>query len=598
MMGFKLIFLLTAVCFTGQPAYAQERYALKCLFTDKDTTTQRQSLELLTDFRSRSACVSYIEGLASSLRSKGYLAASIDSVAFDSTGARLWLFLGEAYQWTSIELPLSEAGLLASAGWEYFPDSGDVVDFHRLEASKEKLISFLGNNGYPFASISLDSIRLDGSRLSSRILLERGPLYRIDSILPVGDVKISRNFLYRYLDIPAGSIYRKVHLNQISRKLLELPFLKETRPWDMTMLGTGSTVNLYLEEKKSSQMNLLVGFLPDNTQVGGKLLLTGEANLNLRNAFGTGETIAANWQQIQVQSPRLNLAYNQPYVFHSAFGLDTYFDFLRKDSSFLNLSGRLGLQYLVTARQTGKLFFQQQSTNLLTVDTALIKSTKRLPVYLDVTNSQLGVDYQFIGTDYRNNPRKGMEASLTLSGGVRRIRENGAITGLKEDASGKPFDFSSLYDTIDQKQYLIRVKASLTRYFMTSRQSTLKFSLQGGSIFSRDLFRNELFQIGGYRLLRGFDEESIFAKAYGVGTLEYRYLIGLNSFLFAFTDIGFAGVSDHTDQHNHRYLGAGMGLSFETRAGLFNLAYAAGKRDDLPLDLRQSKIHFGLVSFF
>jgi hypothetical protein len=276
--------------------------------------------------------------------------------------------------------------------------------------------------------------------------------------------------------------------------------------------------------------------------------------MNLRYAFGTGETIAANWQQIQVQSPRLNLAYIQPYVFQSAFGLDTYFDFLRKDSSFLNLSARLGLQYLVTARQTGKLFFQQQSTNLLTVDTALIKSTKRLPVYLDVTNSQLGVDYQFAGTDYRNNPRKGMEASLTFSGGVRRIRENGAITGLKEDASGKPFDFSSLYDTIDQKQYLIRVKASLTRYFMTSRQSTLKFSLQGGSIFSRDLFRNELFQIGGYRLLRGFDEESIFAKAYGVGTLEYRYLIGLNSFLFAFTDIGFAGVSDHTDPHNHRIM--------------------------------------------
>jgi outer membrane protein assembly factor BamA len=473
-----------------------------------------------------------------------------------------------------------------------------VVDFIRLEASREKLIGFLGNNGYPFASVRVDSIRLDGSLLRSRVLLERGPLYRIDSILPSGGGKISRNFLYRYLDIPAGSIYRKDKLDQISRKLLELPFLKETRPWDMTMLGTGSTINLYLEQKKSSQMNLLVGFLPDNTQVGGKLLLTGEANMNLRNAFGTGETIIANWQQIQVQSPRLNLAYNQPYIFHSAFGLDTYFDLLRKDSSFLNISARLGFQYLVSARQTGKLFFQQQSTNLLTVDTAMIKATKRLPVYLDVTNTQLGIDYQFVGTDYRFNPRKGTEASLTLSGGVRRIRENAAITTLTEDASGKPFDFSSLYDTLHKKQYLIRVKASLTRYFKTSRQSTIKASMQGGSIFSRDLFRNELFQIGGYRLLRGFDEESIFANAYGVGTIEYRYLIGLNSFLFAFTDIGFAGVSDHTEQYSHRYLGAGLGLSFETRAGIFNLAYAAGKREDLPFDLRQSKIHFGLVSFF
>ena len=599
MMGVKImIFFLAVVCFSRQPVCSQERYALKYLYTDKDTTAKRQSPELLSDFRSRSACEAYIEGLPTSLLSKGFMASSIDSVAFDSTGARLWLFLGERYRWASVTLPVSEQGLLESAGWEYLPDSGNVVDFIRLEASREKLIGFLGNNGYPFASVRVDSIRLDGSLLRSRVLLERGPLYRIDSILPSGGGKISRNFLYRYLDIPAGSIYRKDKLDQISRKLLELPFLKETRPWDMTMLGTGSTINLYLEQKKSSQMNLLVGFLPDNTQVGGKLLLTGEANMNLRNAFGTGETIIANWQQIQVQSPRLNLAYNQPYIFHSAFGLDTYFDLLRKDSSFLNISARLGFQYLVSARQTGKLFFQQQSTNLLTVDTAMIKATKRLPVYLDVTNTQLGIDYQFVGTDYRFNPRKGTEASLTLSGGVRRIRENAAITTLTEDASGKPFDFSSLYDTLHKKQYLIRVKASLTRYFKTSRQSTIKASMQGGSIFSRDLFRNELFQIGGYRLLRGFDEESIFANAYGVGTIEYRYLIGLNSFLFAFTDIGFAGVSDHTEQYSHRYLGAGLGLSFETRAGIFNLAYAAGKREDLPFDLRQSKIHFGLVSFF
>jgi hypothetical protein len=85
---------------------------------------------------------------------------------------------------------------------------------------------------------------------------------------------------------------------------------------------------------------------------------------------------------------------------------------------------------------------------------------------------------------------------------------------------------------------------------------------------------------------------------FGVGTLEYRYLLGRNSFLYAFTDLGWAEDRSSGPVARHFYAGAGVGMSFETRAGLFNLAYAAGKRDDLPFDIRQSKIHFGLVSLF
>jgi hypothetical protein len=69
---------------------------------------------------------------------------------------------------------------------------------------------------------------------------------------------------------------------------MELPYLKETRKWDMTMLGTGSTLNLYLIQKKSSQINALVGFIPSIPnweETAGN----GEANLNLK-CIGRGET--------------------------------------------------------------------------------------------------------------------------------------------------------------------------------------------------------------------------------------------------------------------------------------------------------------------
>jgi len=41
-----------------------------------------------------------------------------------------------------------------------------------------------------------------------------------------------------------------------------------------------------LRQKKSSQVNVLVGFLPNNDQLSTKkLLITGEANINLKNAL-------------------------------------------------------------------------------------------------------------------------------------------------------------------------------------------------------------------------------------------------------------------------------------------------------------------------
>ena len=88
----------------------------------------------------------------------------------------------------------------------------------------------------------------------------------------------------------------------ISRRLLELPFVQEERPWSINMLGTGSILNLYLKPKKSSQIDVLVGLLPNNDQLeSGKLLVTGQATVVLRNPFGNGESLGLDWQQLQQQ---------------------------------------------------------------------------------------------------------------------------------------------------------------------------------------------------------------------------------------------------------------------------------------------------------
>ncbi|MFN5648522.1 MAG: POTRA domain-containing protein [Sphingobacteriales bacterium] len=597
-MRVTLLILFFCCFFFRMEAKAQDKYAVTYRFLDKDTLHTAESLGLKRGFSSRTECISYMNSVVDQQKMKGFITFSVDSVHYDSLRAEAWVFAGARYIWKNIRVPGNEASLFSALGYQEKLFNGKAVDLNKLQQFQERMLGYMDNHGYPFAKFQLDSLVMDGGEVSGVWAVEKGPHYKIDSITVTGTAKISKYYLQQYLEIPNGSYYREDKLEAISRRIMELPFLKESRPWNMTMVGTGSVVNLYLDTRRSSQVNAIVGFLPANQTLGGKMLITGEANLNLKNAFGAGETLGLNWQQLQIQSPRLNVVFQQPYMFRSRFGFDFNFDLFKKDSSFLNINLILGLQYMVSQRQQGKLFFQSFRTNLITVDTNAIKSTKALPQFLDVSTQNLGLDYSFNNTDYRLNPRKGNEWYIVVSGGLRKIRENNTILGLTTDATGKPYDFSKLYDTLKLRTYMFRMKLAGAHYFRTGKQSTIRTAISGGWLQTENPFRNELFQIGGYKLLRGFDEESIYASQYAVGTVEYRYLIGVNAYLFAFADGGWARDKSFGTAISHTYFGTGFGLALETKAGILNLSYAVGKRDDQNFSLRQSKIHFGFVSIF
>ncbi len=574
----------------------QQKYHLQYRFAD--TVDVTASLGLQASFDDKGACSQYIFQLPQLLQKKGFVTASVDTIQMDSTFADVLVFLGKQYRWAKLNISSIPPELLATTGYRDKNFQQQPMDFMAVQQLQQRLLDKLENTGYPFASIYLDSFDLQAQGVSAVLKLDRGPLYKIDSIRVYGDVKISNRFLQRYLEIADGSIYQKQKLLNISPRLLQLPYLTEEQKWNMSFLGTGSIVNLYLKEKKSSQINGLLGFLPTTDQTGAsKLLVTGDFNLNLKNGFGLGEALSIVFQQIQVKSPRLQMGYLQPFLLGSPFGVDFSFDGFKKDTSFLNISLQLGVLYSFGGNKSGKIFYQQIISNLLDVDTNAIRFNKRLPDQIDQTTSNIGIEYEWFNTDYRFNPRKGTDLKLTVSAGIRRIRPNNNISNIK-DPSNPGFNYQSLYDSLGTKAYTFRLKGNLARFFKTGKQTTLKTAVNVGLVQSPRIFRNELFQLGGFRMLRGFDEESIFASAYAVVTAEYRILIGLNSYIYAFTDGAWVRNNSQFANTNNTFFGTGLGLAFETKAGIFNIAFAAGKRNDLSFNLRQSKIHFGYVNFF
>jgi outer membrane protein assembly factor BamA len=554
------------------------------------------ALGIPASFKDRNACTEYLYALPGLLHEKGFAAASVDSVHFDSAAAFIRLYLGERFSWSAIRTRPEDAALLRAAGWSGKKLSGKPLMPERLHADELMLMNYLENSGYPFARISLDSVLFERGAVSAVMNIEKGPLYHIDSIRIHGSAKISASFMERYLGIPEGSIYRKDRLQAISSRILGLPYVQEEHPWNLSMLGTGSILDLYLRPKRSSQIDALVGFLPNN-QLSNKLLVTGEATVNLKNPFGNGESLGLSWQQLQAKSPRLNLYFEEPYLFHSPYGVNMAFSLYKKDSSYVTTEGSLGIRFSGTANHVGTVFIQFAGSNLLNPDTLQIIASRQLPSIADLSSVSLGLSYEINNTNYRFNPVRGNEFLFTGSAGTKKIRRNSQISKLV-DPEDPDFNYGSLYDTMKLHAYQFRLNLAAAHYFGLTHASTLRLAVNAGWYQSASTFRNELFQIGGYKLLRGFDEESILANAYTAGSLEYRYLIGMNSFLFAFCDGGWAKNDVPGYRLNSVYLGLGLGLAFETKAGIFNISYAVGKQDSNPFAFRQAKIHLGYVNFF
>jgi outer membrane protein assembly factor BamA len=591
--------IIIAVLFFS-PVFCQDtaasQYQLIIHYVDKDSSFNPDALHLQTSFADQPLCIDYVNKLISKLNMQGYAAASVDEMLIDSASVQICLYVGQQQNWIKLKTDSIEKRAIDESGFIEKKFNNKQVDFAAVQQIKERILNYYEKNGFPFASVYLDSLKLQDQTIEGTLKVNRGPLYHIDSIRVIGKAKIANHFLQRYLGIANGSIYNRERLEQADKKILELPYVQSQQPSELLMLGTGSVLNLYLQPKRSSQVNFLVGFLPANNQTN-KLQLTGDVNLNLKNSLGKGETILLNWQQLQLQSPRLNIGYQHPYVFKSAFGIDFSFGLFKKDSTFLQLNAQLGIQYVLSANQSGKLFLQNQSTTLLGagVDTNQIKITKQLPPNIDVSSVNIGLDYEWNNTNYRLNPRSGNELQLITSAGIKTIRKNNDIISISDGL----FNYESLYDSLKLKTYQLRAKITAAHYFPAGKRSTLKTIVNAGVFSSQSVFRNELFQIGGFKLLRGFDEESIYATRYGVLTAEYRYLVGLNSYLFAFSDAGWVKNKFQDINTNNTFISAGIGLLFETKFGLLNMSFAVGKRDDVNFDLRRaSKIHFGYINYF
>ena len=522
-----------------------------------------------------------LSNVLNQLHQKAYLTATTDSIIIDSSKYIVYIHLGKTFQWTSLKNKNIDEEILSKIGFRDKVYNNRPFNNNQLRNFFKKVIAYYENNGYPFASIKLDSLEIDENKISANLYVDKHQLYKIDSILIKGNATISDQYIKNYIKIKEGDIYNEESIRKISLRIKELPFVIEEKKWKVIFTKDKSKIILYLKKKQASRFDGVLGLLPDEET--GKLRFTGDVKLNLINSFHNGEKIDFNWRAIQENTQDLKFNVLYPFLVNTPFGLDYNFKLYKKDTTFIDVGHKIGLRYILKGNNYFKVFFHNISSSLLSQSGFATLTV--LPSYADVSSQLYGVEAFNANLDYILNPKKGYRISVLGSLGNKTIKKNPQID-------------EELYENLNLKSTLYNAELNAEYYFPLTKRNVIKVGSKNAYTFNENLFDNELLRVGGLLTLRGFDEESIFASFYTIETIEYRYILEQNSYLYLFFD-GAYYENDGIDEFiSDRPFGFGAGMSFETKAGIFSISYALGKQFDNPIQFRSAKIHFGFVNFF
>lgn len=515
------------------------------------------------------------------LQTKGYLLASYDSIKSLNKVLSVKINEGEIYKWANLKIGNLNSGVANLIG--YNEKQFNSVNFNPQQTVKliNKIITYYENHGHPFVTVKLDSVEIDSNTINATLNVNKNKLYIIDSVVIIGNLRLNKKFLQNYISIKEKDFYNETLLKDISKKIKQLPFINEKQPQMVRLTDKQNKLLLFLDKKNASQFDGIIGFLPDaNTK---KTIVTGDVKLKLINGIlKNGETIDVQWRRIQNQTSDFKGRFIYPYLFGFPFGIDYNIRLFKKDTTFLEVQNNFGLQYYFSGLNYIKAFYKIKSTNLLSTTGYSLITT--LPDYADVQTFSYGLATGMEFLDYKFNPRKGISINASTQAGTKKIIKNNKVNEIA-------------YNGLKLNSTQYQLELDFASYLPIYKNNILKFGLQAASVFGNtSLFKNELFRFGGFRTLRGFNEESIYASSYVIPTIEYRYLFAKNSNLFIFSEGAWYENNAGLTYIKDIPYSFGAGISIETKAGILTLSYSQGQQFNNGFDGRNGKIHIGLVA--
>jgi len=456
---------------------------------------------------------------------------------------------------------------------------GQVFNKYGLEENISETLTYLENNGYPFAKVVISSIdfQKDGDENVADIYLAimREKKSTIDKIEITGNTSTKDYVITRELRIDSGAVYSHEEITELPSRLNRLRFFEPVNVpgfyYNSKNLGV---LLIEVKEKQTNNFDGIIGYIPARNE-NEKGYVTGLVNISLRNLFGTGRAAAIRWQQFDRNSQELELKYLEPWLFSFPFNINLSLFQRKQDTTYVQRKLEGAVEYLATEDLSASVFVGTEE---------IIPTENEVPVF-KVYNSSVLTTGANLKIDTRDDPYAPTSGLLFINSySLSRKSINGPLQfitpGLetKIDLQRFTLDFGGFY------QLFIRQVISLGVHGRELR----------GSFFEN----SDLFRLGGTNSLRGYREEQFLGSRILWTNLEYRLLLTRRTFSFLFFDTGYylreADVERNILKSEDFLYGYGLGLNIETSLGVLGVSFALGEGDSFS----DGKIHFGIVNEF
>lgn len=511
------------------------------------------------------------------LHQKGFIEARIDSVAVATSSERLigYGFRGEKYSFVVANADSLSSVWLKRSGLTRDLKSTKPFKPRTFVNSSQKLLAYLDQNGYPFAKIIYKNATFNGDTIGVDLKVLSGPFIKLDTLYIKGGAKVSHRFVESYLNFQKGSSFSTVEAENYDQKINKLGFIKTIRSTEVEFIPGKARIYSYIENKPSSQFSGLIGFATP-TNGSSSIQFTGDVNLRLVNVFRQGERNIFQWQALGEGTQRLNLSSSWTYLLGSKVGLMGQFKLFRRDTTYLNINPRIDVTFAFPSGSNVSVGadFRKTLTIEMATDQNIAGVTTSL--YQVAFNSGIFSEEVF--------PTKYLWVSTSLGIGNRvRDGKDSKIRSTVAEIGSNALAYFPVYNPF------------LVVHLHLQGEMLSPFFSEDESIIFLD---NELYRIGGINTIRGFNQESILASAYGIGTFELQFRLREMLNLYLFYDHSMVSFTTQLKSSISYPFGLGFGFQAVTMGGVLNFSYGVGKGMGEDFLLRSAKIHVGYIANF
>ncbi len=437
-------------------------------------------------------------------------------------------------------------------------DSKGRIEFEGSKKFLNNLSLFMSANGYPFSKINIvNVIQLDSNLISADLYIELGQKRKIDKIVIKGYENFPIKFFKYFLNINKNVDLDLDNIRKKSANINNLLFVKNTKDPEVLFTDDSTIVYFYLKKTKKNSFDGFLGFNSDENT--SKLDLQGNLNLNVVNAFNSGEEINIRYVSENSEDKLFYSNLEVPYLLSSPISVGLTLNIFKKDSTFSTNSAGINLHSEFRKIKFGLGYEKINSSAYIQNENTQDFDLRKLNFF--ISRSQI---------DYTNILyQKKLEFFYNYSQGEKT---QGIVTShnTHELKLLKKFNFS---------EKLLNISS-----FYYSKMN------------SKNLVTNELFRFGGINSIRGFLEGSIYANEYFVTNFDLIFLLNKSTAIFSLFD--FSKYNNINLNLDEKIYSAGLGIKTVSNQSTTTIFFASGNTWGKKLNIEDAKISISFKTFF